>query len=120
MEQELVNEFETRVKPFLYTYCLDCHNATKAKGDLNLAQYLTGRSAVSLATVVMWKEAAGRVHANDMPPAAHEGKELKQPSDAERAQFISWGAQHQIPLAQGSGTRNHPPPVAGGVRQHLA
>lgn len=98
--------FDSQIKPFLSTYCLDCHNNTKAKGDLNLAQYLNGRSALSLSTVVIWKEAAGRVHANDMPPAAKDGKEIKQPSESERAQFISWvrSTKHLSPKDPGRGT----------------
>ena len=34
---QLVQAFDTQIKPFVSTYCLDCHNSEKAKGDLDLS-----------------------------------------------------------------------------------
>ena len=101
---QLVQAFDTQIKPFVSTYCLDCHNSEKAKGDLDLSKFSSGKSALSQFHI--WKDAAGRVHAQDMPPASKPGKELKQPSEAERAQFISWvrDLKHLAPKDPGRGT----------------
>ena len=101
---QLAQAFDTQIRPFLGTYCLDCHGGTKAKGDLDLSTFTSGTSA--LAKIDIWKDAAGRVHAQDMPPAKAKGKELKQPSEAARTQFITWvrNLKHLAPKDPGRGT----------------
>jgi hypothetical protein len=102
--QQLEQAFDTQIKPFVGSYCLDCHNNEKAKGDLDLSIFTNGKSALSQFHI--WKDAAGRVHAQDMPPASKPGKEFKQPSEAERTQFISWvrDLKHLAPKDPGRGT----------------
>ncbi len=101
---QLAKEFDSQIKPFLGTYCLDCHGSKKPKGDLDLTVFTSGTSA--LAKIDIWKDAAGRVHAQDMPPAPKPGKETKQPSEAERTQFIAWvrNLKHLAPKDPGRGT----------------
>ena len=101
---QLAQAFDTQIKPFLGTYCLDCHGGKKPKGDLDLTTFTSGTSA--LAKIDIWKDAAGRVHAQDMPPAPKPGKEIKQPSEAERTQFIAWvrNLKHLAPKDPGRGT----------------
>lgn len=86
----LAQAFDSEIKPFLSTYCLDCHGNTKPKGDLDLARFTNGGNAANLGFLAIWKDAAGRVHAQDMPPQEKGGKPLKQPSEQERATFITW------------------------------
>jgi len=78
--------FEQQIRPFLTTYCVSCHGAEKAKGDLDLARLTTASVGDVLARKDIWKDCAGRMHAREMPPA----KERKQPSDSERSQFAAW------------------------------
>ena len=76
--------FDQQIRPFLTTYCTECHRADKAKGDLDLACYQRGAQAV--ADRDQWNHSATRVHGFEMPPE----KAAKKPSDAERAQFAAW------------------------------
>ena len=104
---QLIQAFDTQIKPFLTNYCLDCHNNKSHKGDLDLSNFSTGYNGTSvLAKIGIWKEAAGRVHAQDMPPASKPGKENKQPSESERTQFITWvrNLKHLSPKDPGRGT----------------
>ncbi len=103
---QLTQAFDTQIKPFLSTYCLDCHNSKQAKGDLDLSSFTKGTSALAPSKLGIWKEAASRVHATDMPPASKPGKEVKQPSEAERAQFLTWirNIKYLSPKDPGRGT----------------
>ncbi|MFO0867266.1 MAG: hypothetical protein U0744_21950 [Gemmataceae bacterium] len=39
--------YEDRVLPFLKTYCVQCHNAKKASGELDLTRYATASSILA-------------------------------------------------------------------------
>src|SRR4051812_35354818 len=78
--------FEQQVKPFLASYCTDCHGGKKPKGDLDLTPFTSG--AAALAKVEIWKDAAKRVRGQDMPPLRHHDQDIKQPSESGRTQFI--------------------------------
>ncbi|MFO0811135.1 MAG: DUF1592 domain-containing protein [Gemmataceae bacterium] len=72
--------FDETVRPFLRTYCLECHDHEKAKGDLDLSAYM------SAATVAKdwrrWETVVEQLREGRMPPA----KAAKQPTaDARRA-----------------------------------
>lgn len=54
------------VKPLLQEYCLDCHNAEKQKGDLNLADYLDNEKLYQHRDV--WEKVLETVELGDMPP----------------------------------------------------
>ena len=76
--------FDEEVKPFIKTYCLDCHqNRRPTEAGLSFTPVLDtpGHAAFS----EKWKKAVARVKAHDMPP---EG--LDQPSDEERQTFLRW------------------------------
>ncbi len=75
--------FAQRIKPFLGTYCLDCHNAKKHKGDLDLSAL--GSAGEALTRTALWKDCATKLRASEMPP-----EKAKQPSDAEREAFAAW------------------------------
>jgi len=80
----VIQTFDARVKPFLDTYCVGCHNAKTHKGDLDLSVYTSGSAALPRADI--WKDCAKRMQAGEMPPE----KERKQPSAEERAQILAW------------------------------
>ena len=80
--------FGDRVAPFIKTYCLDCHsNKRPTEAGVNFSPALNspGHSAFSQ----LWKKAAARVKAHDMPPDHAE----KQPTDADRQMFVHWLAK---------------------------
>ncbi|TWT71404.1 DUF1592 domain-containing protein [Crateriforma conspicua] len=76
--------FQKSIRPFIKTYCLDCHqNRRPTEAGLSFTPALDtpGHAAFS----EKWKKAVARVKAHDMPP---EG--LDQPSDEERHNFVQW------------------------------
>lgn len=76
--------FQERVKPFIKTYCLECHQnrrPTEAGLSFTPALQTPGHAAFS----EKWKKAAARVNAHDMPPDG-----LEQPTEEEREMFLSW------------------------------
>jgi Protein of unknown function (DUF1592)/Protein of unknown function (DUF1588)/Protein of unknown function (DUF1587)/Protein of unknown function (DUF1595)/Protein of unknown function (DUF1585) len=87
---ELIDAYDVQIKPFLNTYCLECHDTDVAKGDLDLSVFITGEQAVEKSKWHIWKETAMRVHAHDMPPLPKPGATATMPSDAERDQFLTW------------------------------
>ena len=76
--------FKEHVEPFVKTYCTKCHGGGRAKANVNLEVDLKdpGRGAAFL----HWKKAVANVKVHDMPPA----DAAKQPTEAERLQFIQW------------------------------
>ncbi len=96
-------EFDRQVKPFLVAYCVDCHGAGE---DLDLTRFQNGSSASSLTHLGTWKEAAGRVHVQDMPPLVRKGKTVPQPNPEDRSRFIAWvqSLKHLSPKDPGRGT----------------
>jgi mono/diheme cytochrome c family protein len=78
--------FTKQVKPFLETYCSECHGEKKSKGEFTYRYAI--KQAGSPAFRQLWNHAAASVKAADMPPE----KEKKQPSAAERKMFSDWVA----------------------------
>ncbi|MGE3310890.1 MAG: DUF1592 domain-containing protein [Limisphaerales bacterium] len=76
--------FKENVEPFVKTYCTRCHGGGRAKANVNFEVDLKdpGRGAAFL----HWKKAVANVKVHDMPPE----DAAKQPTDAERLQFIEW------------------------------
>lgn len=75
--------FKENVAPFVKSYCTRCHGGGRAKANVNLEVDLKdpGRGIAFL----HWKKAVANVKVHDMPP-----EDAKQPTDAERLQFIKW------------------------------
>ena len=76
--------FRSSVTPFIKSYCLPCHQSrrpTRAGLNFDPALKTPGHAAFS----EIWKKAAARVKAHDMPP-----KDVKQPNDSEREMFGVW------------------------------
>jgi len=80
---ELAKQFQTTVKPFLATYCNNCHGATKPQAQLNLTRF-TDITTV-LADIPHWSMTKQRVADVEMPPAG-----AKQPKPAERQAVVKW------------------------------
>jgi mono/diheme cytochrome c family protein len=80
---ELEKKFSTEVKPFLVSYCVACHGEKNPAAQLNLRQYAAIEDVVK--DHARWALVAEKLHSGEMPP-----KGLKQPSDLERAQLVTW------------------------------
>ena len=59
-------DFARGVVPFLEKHCYDCHNAEKAKGDLNLEQYKDASGFYRDQRI--WRQVVSQVVAGEMPP----------------------------------------------------
>ncbi len=59
-------DFAHGVVPFLEKHCYDCHNADKAKGDLNLEQYKDASGFYR--DQRLWRQVVSQVVAGEMPP----------------------------------------------------
>ncbi len=80
----LDQRFVQEVRPFVETYCLDCHTGAKAKADFDLKPYTTGASA--LADHGHWRLVREMLEDGDMPPDDAE----RLPTPAERAAVLAW------------------------------
>jgi hypothetical protein len=79
----VLKTFKDQISPFINTYCLRCHGDKKQKGGVRFEYALKTPAVPSFRT--LWKKAAGRLQARDMPP-----EKEKQPSDEERRVFVDW------------------------------
>ncbi len=76
-------EFGTVVKPFLQTYCFECHRSERVKGDVDLqaiGSLLEGRD------LEHWELVFERLESGEMPPE----DATRQPDDAKRAAVAKW------------------------------
>ena len=74
--------FEDQVLPFVKSYCVQCHNAKKASGELDLTRY-TSASKI-LEDFRQWEHVVAFLKKEEMPPA-----KAKQPTPAERAAILT-------------------------------
>ena len=72
------------VKPLLQEYCLDCHNAEKQKGDLNLVEYLDNEKLYENREI--WEKVLETVELGDMPPS--KAPQLKDPQKETLLHYI--------------------------------
>ncbi len=70
--------FSERIKPILAKYCVDCHGATKPKGELDLSR--VGSDESILRERKLWSRLLEYVEAGEMPP---DKPGLPKPSDVE-------------------------------------
>src|SRR5947209_8258089 len=75
--------FDKDIHPLITTYCANCHNPDKQKGDLDLTQFTTPAKAAAAKDT--WSSIAERLDSGEMPPP-----KSKQPSEAERARLLAW------------------------------
>ena len=75
--------FVKDIRPLLETYCFDCHNPQKKKGDLDLQAIKDDMAAGR--SIKLWRAVIDQVHNHDMPPDTAK----KQPTAEERDQLIA-------------------------------
>jgi hypothetical protein len=82
--RELERDFSGKVRPFIDTYCIECHSGAKPKAQFDLAVYPT------MAAVVrdhrQWELVLEKLRASEMPPE----KAKHHPSKQAREAVIHW------------------------------
>ena len=81
---QLERGFRETVHPFVETYCLSCHSAEKAKGDLDLSMYSSTEAVAK--DYRRWETVAERLDAKEMPPE----KAKQHPASVLGRQVIDW------------------------------
>jgi len=76
-------EYKKHIFPTLSKYCLDCHDAETAKGDIDLESALSRRPLVRDRS--LWENVAERIRNGDMPP-----KDKDQPHEKESLRLRKW------------------------------
>jgi hypothetical protein len=76
--------FTTTVRPFLDTYCVDCHSGAKPKGQLDLSIYAS--TAIIVRDYSKWTIALEKLSGKEMPPE----KAKKHPAPEERQAVVDW------------------------------
>jgi len=74
-------KYQTYGEDFLFNYCIDCHDDTTARADLNLLEI----GPVDETNAAVWKSIWAQVAIQEMPP-----KKKDQPSTKERIEFTDW------------------------------
>jgi mono/diheme cytochrome c family protein len=85
---------------FVKTYCFECHNADKMKGDYDVTPLLQTRAVKE--NIPEWEEVLKQVAEQEMPP--RKNKEAKRPTDAQYAAMAGW-LQKEVALATGNAGR---------------
>ncbi|MEA2631636.1 MAG: hypothetical protein QOE66_1855, partial [Chloroflexota bacterium] len=80
----LERRFQDTVRPFLGTYCLECHGKDKPKGDLDLDAYPTMEAVAGDAG--RWEIVLEQLETGAMPPA----KAKRHPKADLRGEVIAW------------------------------
>ncbi len=74
--------FQEKVLPFLNTYCIECHNAKKASGELNLTKFTSADKI--LEDFRQWEHVVTFMKKEEMPPM-----KAKQPPTELRAEILA-------------------------------
>ena len=77
-------DFARDIRPLLDAHCYGCHGADVQKNGLDLERFV--RSEDALREREVWAVALEKIESHQMPPP----KEESLPTDAERAQLVSW------------------------------
>lgn len=72
------DDFTEIVQPYVNRYCLDCHNASEARGELDFTKFIAPRDVID--NFRRWSAVVEFVHSGEMPPA-----DAPQPPAAESA-----------------------------------
>lgn len=95
--------FVREVRPFLETYCLECHAADKPEAELDLSPFKSTEAVI--AGFAHWEIVLERLEAADMPPT----KAKQHPTDATRAAIVTW--IHDLQRDQAARHAGDPGPV---------
>jgi mono/diheme cytochrome c family protein len=80
------------IRPLLKSYCFECHNAKKKKGELDLEKF--AGEADALEWTELWDTVGERLRSKEMPPPKNP-----QPTAAQRELLLAWvakAAQFQV------------------------
>jgi hypothetical protein len=80
----LDRSFTTVVRPYLETYCLDCHGSTQPKADFDLSPFTT--VARVIADDARWAMVLDQIDAGEMPPK----KARQHPTPKESQAVLDW------------------------------
>ena len=75
--------FETDIAPIVALYCVDCHNANTARGDLDIERFES--TGMVIESIALWQRIGMRVKNGEMPP-----KRSDQPSAEEKDTILKW------------------------------
>ena len=81
LDAQAAEPFRDTVLPFVKTYCVECHNAKKSEGELDLTRYTSAEKVA--ADYRKWEHVVTFVTKEEMPPP-----DAKQPTPAERAEVL--------------------------------
>ncbi len=95
-DADLARKLDQTIRPFMATYCTNCHSGPTPESSLDLERYPTMESVVQ--DFGHWTLILGRVAAKEMPP-----KGVKQPTEELRQQVIDW-----IVAVRKNEARKHP------------
>ncbi|MEQ9406577.1 MAG: DUF1592 domain-containing protein [Fuerstiella sp.] len=82
--QQLDDRFQKTVRPFLNTFCLDCHGAEMPEARLDLSPFSSAESVAE--SFQTWAAVLERVEAGEMPPPDAS----PQPADQQRQAVARW------------------------------
>lgn len=80
----LAQRFTKEVRPFVESYCVECHGKEKPEAELDLSPFTSMRSVV--AGFAYWEMVLERLEEGDMPPA----KAKKHPTSAQSHEIVAW------------------------------
>jgi hypothetical protein len=83
-EFDLEGSFNGKVRPFVETYCVDCHSGESPKGDFDLSAFST--AAKVIADHDAWERVLEKLETGEMPSE----KAKKFPSDPLRQEMVEW------------------------------
>ncbi len=83
----IAEHFQSKVRPFLEKFCLDCHGVETQESGLNLNGYTSAKSVIR--DVAHWDIILQRLADREMPPLDAD----VQPSLAERQSVVDWITQ---------------------------
>ncbi len=103
-------DFAGFARPFLTSYCVDCHGDTEPEGNLSLHDL----GPVDEVNAGVWESVWAQVTLKEMPP-----KDMDQPRVIERLQFSSWVAsQLDLEMKDQGGFRAPHDPEKGNFVDH--
>ena len=82
--RQFATDFSTKVRPFVQTYCVECHSGAKPEAELDLSGY--AKLDAVMKDPARWSQVLERVKAGEMPP--DDAK--KRPAAAQRAPVVAW------------------------------
>jgi len=108
---EKSDTYAIAARPFLRSYCMECHDADTEEGDINFDAI----NGVTADNAELWKRVWEQVSLRQMPPA----DESNQPSRLERIQLSNWITQQlTVVMKDKGGFQTHLLPAKGNHLDH--